>query len=183
MLVRHCELATECGVPSSNCFVMENGDVLELTREKGQKNGRIKSGVILIDSSRAWQIDDAIVEDRRHLAEDGLVTVSLTLNKKRKAVIGPDVALKGIILPRGVPPEEFVIKVQAVVRAILEDAKVMETLQEQDLHSYLLGALSRYFADQMRAKPLVQVILHHTSSSAGRTPMKALKPSAKTKGV
>lgn len=111
------------------------------------------------------------------------MTVSLTLNKKRQAVIGPDVALKGIILPRGVPPEEFVIKVQAVVRAILEDAKVMETLQEQDLHSYLLGALSRYFADQMRAKPLVQVILHHTSSSAGRTSMKALKPSAKTKGV
>ncbi|WP_421021449.1 MBL fold metallo-hydrolase RNA specificity domain-containing protein, partial [Klebsiella pneumoniae] len=64
MLVMHCELATECGVPAENTFVLENGDVLEMTKDKGQKGGRIKSGVILIDSSRAWQINDSIVAER-----------------------------------------------------------------------------------------------------------------------
>src|SRR5262249_16084116 len=67
MLVRHAELAAECGVAPENCFVMENGEVLELFKDRGQKAGRIKSGIVLIDSSRAWEIDESLVEERRHL--------------------------------------------------------------------------------------------------------------------
>jgi ribonuclease J len=179
MLVKHCELAVECGVSENNTFVMENGDILELSRDKGQKNGRVKSGIILIDSSRAWQINDAIVEDRRHLAEDGLVIVALTLGSNRQVLAGPDVSLKGVILPRGVPAEEFVVKVQNVVKEILADRAVMDTLQDSDLRSYLLGALSRFFVEKMRAKPLVQVLLHNVSLPANK-PSKISKPSTTT---
>ncbi len=176
MLVKHCELAVECGVAEDNTFVMENGDVLELTRDKGQKNGRVKSGIILIDSSRAWQINDAIVEDRRHLSEDGLVIVALTLGPARKVLAGPDVSLKGVILPRGLPAEEFVVKVQNVVKEILADRAIMDKLQDSDLRSYLLGALSRFFVEKMRAKPLVQVLLHNVVLPVGK-PTKVAKPS------
>ena len=159
MLVMHCALATECGVPEENTFVLENGDVLELTKDSGQKAGRIKSGVILIDSSRAWQINDAIVAERRHLAEDGLVIVALTIDADRKIAAGPDVSLKGVILPRGLSVEEFIVTVQREVRTFIANRAIVDKLELRDLQSYLLGSLNRFFAEKMHAKPLVQVLL------------------------
>ena len=167
MLVMHCELATECGVAEQNTFVLENGDVLELTKDRGQKAGRIKSGIILIDSSRAWQINDSIVAERRHLSEDGLVMVAVTMDAARNVILGPDVSLKGVILPRGLPIEEFIITVQNEVRSFLSNRAVIEKLEIRDLQSYLTGSLNRFFAEKMRAKPLVQVLLQDLSGMGG----------------
>jgi len=166
MLVKHAELATECGVPASNVFVMDNGDVLELTKDKCQKNGRVKAGIILIDSSRNWQINEEIVEERRHIAEDGLVTISVAVDSKRNVLDGPEVGLRGIILPRGVTPEEFVTKVQKEVRSILSEKNAAANLKGNDLRSYLVGALNHYFTEKLKASPLVQVLLHDLAPSS-----------------
>ncbi|HEY9754850.1 MAG TPA: ribonuclease J [Oculatellaceae cyanobacterium] len=166
MLVMHSELATECGVPEENTFVLENGDVLELTKDKGYKAGRIKSGIILIDSSRAWQINDSIVAERRHLAGDGLVMVAVTLDSERNVIVGPDVSLKGVILPRGLPIEEFIATVQAEVRSFLNKKTVTEKFAVRDLQSYLTGSLNRFFIEKMRSQPLVQVLLQDLSLSS-----------------
>jgi ribonuclease J len=149
-----------------NTFVLENGDVLEMTKDKGQKAGRIKSGIILIDSSRAWQINDSIVAERRHLSEDGLVIVAVTIDANRKIVVGPDVSLKGVILPRGLPIEDFIVIVQNEAKAFLSNRSVVEKLQMRDLQSYLLGSLNRFFAEKMRAKPLVQILLNCLADGA-----------------
>jgi ribonuclease J len=77
MLVKHAQLATECGVEADNTFVMENGDVLELFKDRGQKLPRIKSGIILIDSNGSWEIDAQTVEERMTLAQDGVVNVAV----------------------------------------------------------------------------------------------------------
>lgn len=168
MLVRHAELAAECGVPPSNTFVMENGEVLELFKEKGQKIGRIKSGIILIDSSRAWEIDEQIVEERRHLAEDGLVTVALTLDKEKRVIAGPDVTIRGLILPRGIPAEEYVLKVQEEVAAIIENKATIAKLDGSDLRNYLSGCLNGYFAEKIKARPLLHIVLHQVPCGVGK---------------
>jgi len=181
MLVKHAELATECGVLPDHCFIMENGDVLEIGKDRGTKNGRIKSGIILIDSSRAWQINEEIVEERRSLAEDGLVIVSITLGTTHQIVAGPDVSLKGVILARGLTPDEFIVRVQNEVKEILLTRPAVEVLDREDLKSFIQGALNRYFADQMRAHPLVQVVLHELSKESEKRSIGATK-STETRG-
>ncbi len=165
MLVGHAQLAVDCGVEPQNSFVMENGDVLELFEDRGQKVGRVKSGIILIDSNREWKIDEEIITDRRHLAEDGLVVIALSMNKQREVIAGPDVSLKGLILPKGIPAEEFVIKVQEELRTILDDRKTLSALSRTDLRSYLQGRLNRYFVQNMKASPFVQIVLQVVPSS------------------
>jgi ribonuclease J len=180
MLVKHGELAVECGVDPDNVFVMENGDVLEVMKDRGQKAGRVKSGIILIDSSRNWHINEEIVEQRKHLAEDGLVTVALAIDNQRKIINGPEIALRGIILPRGLPPEDFVLKIQGEILRIINDKSITGKLSDDDLRNYIVGALNRFFSEQMRAAPLVQVILHNVqeneraakSSPAGKSSAK-----------
>ncbi len=110
-------LAVECNVDPENTFVMENGEILEVSRDKAHVSGRVASGVILIDSSRAFEIDESIVEQRQHIAEDGMVMMAMSIDQSSKLLAGPDVSLRGLILPKGVPAEEFVIKVQAEAKA------------------------------------------------------------------
>lgn len=179
MLVKHAELAVTCGVPEENVFVMENGDVLEMTKDKGQINGRIKAGIILIDSSRNWEINEEIVEERRHIAEDGLVTLAITVDDKGKLLVMPDIGLRGVILPRGLSPEEFVLKIQSEINSILSNSAVVDKLKlSDDLRDYIIGALNRFFIDKIKASPLVRVILHKVSAPVRPT---SSKPPASSK--
>ncbi|MCA9802428.1 MAG: ribonuclease J [Cyanobacteria bacterium HKST-UBA02] len=157
MLVRHAELAVECGVEEGNTFVMDNGDVLEISRERGKVTDRVKAGIILIDSNRDWRIDQSIVEERRRLASDGLVTVVVSVGDRGKIVAGPDVSIRGVILPRGMPAEEFVIKVEEKVKSTLAAAFKSQSLPAGDLSQYLQGGLESFFESEMRSQPLVQV--------------------------
>ena len=178
MLVRHSELAVECGVAPSNTFVMDNGDVLEVTKDKGQKLSRVKSGIILVDSSRAWEIDEHIVAQRRHLAEDGVVSVALTLDNKKNVLAGPDINMKGVILRKGISAEEFLLTVGSVITASLKDNAPVAKLMGNDLHDYLLGVLTRYFSDEIKSSPLIQLVLQEVAESRTKTKPKSATSSS-----
>jgi hypothetical protein len=64
------------------------------------------------------------------------------------------------------PIEEFISIVQTEARAILNNRAVVEKLELRDLQAYLLGALNRFFAEKMRAKPLVQILMQDVSTAA-----------------
>lgn len=169
MLVKHGELAVECGVKPENVFIIDNGDVVELTPEKGQMLPKVKAGVVLVDSSRAWEIDEAILEERRHLAEDGMVVVALTLDHKMNVLAGPDVAMRGVILPGGVTPEELVERVKHEVFNSLKDKSVISSFNESELKVYVKEALQGYFEDKVKSKPLVQVVLQEVAAAKAKS--------------
>lgn len=178
MLVGHADLAIECGVAPDDVFVMENGDVLEITKDKSTKTGRIKAGIVLIDYNREWRLDEEIIEQRRHIAEDGLITVVVLLDDAHKIVAGPDVYIRGVILPRGVPAEEFVIKVQDQVKHILGNHKLIDNLDAKDLKDFLQGGLACYFQNEMNTEPLVLIHVNFVGDASNTPPL----PRAKTAG-
>ncbi len=166
MLVKHAELAESCGVQKDNCYVLENGDILEMSKEKTAIVGKVSAGVVLIDFNRDWKIDEHIVEDRRKLADDGLVTIVVTVNNKGEIVVGPDIALRGIILPRGVPAEEFVIMLSKKVEAILkEGARAGEDVGSADgARQALIKHLEVYLQEELKINPLLQVLTMHANT-------------------
>lgn len=176
MLIRHAELAVECGLAPANCFVMENGEVLEIYKDRGQKAGRIKAGIILIDSSRAWEIDETIVNQRRHLAEDGLVIVAITMDKAGEIMAGPDVSIRGLILPRGIPAEEFVLKIKDEVLAIISRGKA-SAFGKSEVSAFVQSNLACYFSERIKANPLIQVILNEVPRARGKVRSNAMKGS------
>ncbi len=169
MLVRHAELAVECGLPKDNVFVLDNGEVLELTKEKGQKGTPIKSGIVLVDSSRAWEIDERIVEQRRHLAEDGVLSIAVTLDHKKNILAGPDISMKGLILPRGTAPEEFVLTIKEVLVKILKGTAPMPALTAENLRDYVLNELYSHFENNVKSRPLIQLVLQEVVLSKVKT--------------
>lgn len=97
---RHIELAIEQGIPRKNTLNAENGQVIALTPEKIEMVGEVPHGIILVDQTGAI-VSNIVVKDRLLLAEEGLVAVILTIDKKSGNLLtSPDIISRGFIYMR-----------------------------------------------------------------------------------
>ena len=97
---RHIELAVEQGIPSKNCLNAENGDVIAFTPDKMEIIGKVPQGTMLVDQTGSI-VSNVVIKDRLMLAEEGLVAVVLTLDKKTGQLLtSPDIITRGFIYIR-----------------------------------------------------------------------------------
>ncbi len=97
---RHIDLAVEQGVPRANTANVLNGEVIALTPDKMEIIGEVPSGTILVDQTGAI-VSNVVVKDRVLLAEEGLVAVVLTIDKKSgNLATSPDIISRGFIYMR-----------------------------------------------------------------------------------
>ena len=100
-LEQHARLAVELGMDAENIFKLANGQVLELSKDKACINGRVASGNILVDGLGVGDVGSIVLRDRKHLAEDGLIVVVLSISKDAGAVVsGPDLISRGFVYVR-----------------------------------------------------------------------------------
>jgi ribonuclease J len=97
MLAQHGRLAVQTGVEAGNVFVVENGDVLEFTREYGDKIGKTYGGHVFVDGSGVGDIGEGVLRDRKMLSNDGIIMVVLAIDSEEARIIaGPDLVSKGV---------------------------------------------------------------------------------------
>jgi ribonuclease J len=97
---RHIDLAVEQGVPRANTMNALNGQVIALTPDKMELAGEVPSGTILVDQTGAI-VSNVVVKDRVLLAEEGLIAVVLTVDKKSgNLMTSPDIISRGFIYMR-----------------------------------------------------------------------------------
>ncbi len=97
---RHIEHAVEQGIPRKNTINAENGDVIAFSGDKLEIIGKVPQGTILVDQTGAI-VSNIVIKDRLMLAEEGLVAVVLTLDKKTgQLVTSPDIITRGFIYIR-----------------------------------------------------------------------------------
>jgi ribonuclease J len=97
---RHIDLAVEQGIPRANTANALNGEVLAFTPDKMELAGEVPSGTILVDQTGAI-VSNVVVKDRVLLAEEGLIAVVLTIDKKTgNLVTSPDIISRGFIYMR-----------------------------------------------------------------------------------
>ncbi len=97
---RHLDLAVEQGIPRANCVNADNGQVIALTADKIEISGEVPHGTVLVDQTGAI-VNNVVVKDRVLLAEEGLVAVVLTIDKKNGGLLtSPDIISRGFIYMR-----------------------------------------------------------------------------------
>lgn len=101
-LIAHKQLAQDVGIPSNYIFVLENGDVLEFDDKGAMLAESVPNGIIYVDGLNVGDMDNIVLRDRQHLSQDGIVTIVLTVNKRKSKVIGtPEVVSRGVVFPEG----------------------------------------------------------------------------------
>ena len=143
MLYKHAELANELGVPMENIFIMNNGDMLSVGRKKAEITDHVASGTVLIDGSGISDPKNHVLSERRKLAEDGCLCVSLTVDDKtRELACPPVVDSVGFVFDD--EKEDFHSDCAARVMSLLSKHARKNDILEAEI-------ASRQFKDRIRA--------------------------------
>src|SRR5437879_4914136 len=99
-LLLHSELAREAGLDQSHIAVVEDGESVELDAETMERGEKIGTGLVYVDGLGVGDVEQVVLRDRRHLAEDGILVVTLVLDRDTGAVrAGPELVSRGVIEP------------------------------------------------------------------------------------
>ena len=97
-LVAHARLAWNMGVAESGIFVLEDGDVLELSPDAGEVVDTVSAGPIYIDGPTTHDNTSQVLRDRRALSRDGVVTVVVSVDAAAGTLIGaPRIGASGFM--------------------------------------------------------------------------------------
>jgi ribonuclease J len=155
-LKKHAELAQNMGVVNL-AMVIENGDVVDLTRNDIRKTGKVAAGRVCIDSgSTADVVEDLVIRDRRHLSEDGFVIPILTINKLTGNVERqPEVISRGFV---GGDPE-LIERARQVVAQTLAGSSAEEKADYGVIKEKIRIDLKRYIQKNTSRRPLIMPVI------------------------
>ena len=94
-------LALSLGIPKENVFMLQSGDVLELDSKEAKVVDKVHTGEVLVDGLGVGDVGNIVLRDRQHLAENGILIVVMTLEKKTNRLLaGPDIVSRGFVYVR-----------------------------------------------------------------------------------
>ena len=100
-LTSHRDLAISMGMNKKNIFLMKTGDVLEISKNDAKISGVIPVGQIMVDGLGVGDVGNIVLRDRKHLSQDGLMVVVVTMEKESGMVVaGPDIISRGFVYVR-----------------------------------------------------------------------------------
>lgn len=154
-LKHHAKLAQSLGMEKEMTLIMEIGQVLEINGRSARINGNVPSGKVLVDGLGIGDVGNVVLRDRKHLSEDGLIIVVLTIQKETGNVItGPDVISRGFIYVR--EAEAFMEEVKQVCKeAVLK----CEGRNWYSKKSIIKETLREYVYQKTKRRPMILPVL------------------------
>ncbi|WP_027963046.1 ribonuclease J1 [Halalkalibacillus halophilus] len=158
MLAEHTKLAAQCGVPQKNSFVMDNGDVLAIGKNKVGIAGKIPSGSVYVDGSGIGDIGNIVLRDRRILSEEGLVIVVVSINMKEfKIASGPDIISRGFVYMR--ESGDLIKDAQKLVSEHLDKVMERRTTQWSEIKNEITDTIQPFLYDKTKRRPMILPII------------------------
>ncbi|HFI0264992.1 TPA: ribonuclease J [Streptococcus suis] len=150
----HASLAVDTGVPKDNIFIMENGDVLALTKDSARLAGHFNAQDIYVDGNRIGEIGAAVLKDRRDLSEDGVVLAVATVDFKSKMILaGPDILSRGFIYMR--ESGDLIRESQRVLFNAIRIAMRNKDANNQTVNGAIVNALRPFLYEKTEREPII----------------------------
>ena len=152
-LKAHAALAHSLGMSPEDTFVLENGDVLEVTPEYAEVVDRVTAGPIFVDGLQVWDMNNGVLKDRQLLSKHGIVVIVLTQDKKTGRLLkAPDMVSSGFIDigEYGDIPEETA---QIVMEALNHDGE--QSVDSGFITSKVKEAAGSFLHQQTGRRPMV----------------------------
>lgn len=110
MLHIHRELAVQIGVDKHNCFILNNGDVVDIQNDVATQTRSVIAGDTFIDGFGIGEVGEIVLRDRRQLSEDGMVILIITINKNNgKLSTEPETISRGFVYAK--ESEELILSI------------------------------------------------------------------------
>ncbi|MFC1985023.1 ribonuclease J, partial [Chloroflexota bacterium] len=149
----HAALAQSVGIPEGNTFVLEDGDVLELSSQAGKVTGKVSSSNVYVDGLSVGDIGSVVLRDRRMLSKDGIVMVIIAMNRQTGKLVGrPDIVSRGFVDTR--ESMDMIEESRNVVARVLDHGGTRPA-DWGFINTKVRDTLNKYYYEQTRRHPMV----------------------------
>lgn len=157
-LKQHAELAAKLGMSEHNIVIPDNGEVIEVTRDGIRKNGSVVSGQVFVDGLGVGDVGNIVLRDRKHLSQDGILTVVVTIEKESGSVIaGPDIISRGFVYVR--ESEDLMDEAREIVKTALKECEEKHITEWATIKSNIKEALRMFLYEKTKRKPMILPII------------------------
>jgi ribonuclease J len=157
-LKQHANLAEKLGVPPSNIFLLDHGDVLELTSETARVCGRVTAGRVLVDGLGIGDVGNVVLRDRKHLSQDGLIVVVVTSDKETGQIIaGPDIISRGFVYVR--ESEDLLEKTREIAKNALLNLEGEKNNDWTAKKASIKNALRDFLYEETKRRPMILPVI------------------------
>ena len=153
-LVRHSQIAEGTGIPGDRIFIIENGDVLELSDQSGTVlEERVPAGRVFIDH-QVGEVAEVVVRDRQHLAEDGFVIAFAAVNLNTGSLSrDPEIITRGLVHVE--ESGEMLAELRDLLNRMFAETSPEEIRDAELVRDRMRSVLKRYFRKKLDRRPMI----------------------------
>jgi ribonuclease J len=158
-MVHHAELAVASGVAPDKVLVCEDGDAVVITdRDVEVERQAVPAGYTYVDGI-VGDIGQGVLRDRRQLAEEGVVVVFVTVDKRTGEIVsGPEIVTKGWV--HATEAETLLGEARDEVRRAVEEVTEQGATDFETVRRNARRALGRFINERTRRRPaIIPVVL------------------------
>ncbi|EEH97722.1 ribonuclease J [Clostridium tertium] len=157
-LKHHKDLAISLGMDSKDVFIAERGEVLEISDKGARISGKVTTGTVLVDGLGVGDVGTLVLRDRKHLAQDGLVNIVVTIEKESYSIIaGPDIITRGFVYVK--ESEDLIKELKQIATDELQNCLDDKILEWYLIKTNVKKALERYIYDKTKRRPTIIPII------------------------
>ena len=153
-IAKHAKTAVSCGINERNILLMSDGDQVELTTKYVKKVKTVKTGKSFIDNQNNKEIKAEIINDRQKMADDGVVTIALQINKATKKVVD-----KAVIHTHGLIPakeaKRFSHEIENIIETLLLNVKDEQISSVKVIQEEIRGVVRKHIVRTKRRYPII----------------------------
>jgi ribonuclease J len=156
-LFRHAALAHQLGCVSGEILLMEDGQVVEFTEDRAYRRDPVTAGRVLVDSGSLEEIEEAVVRDRKHLSEDGVLVPIIAIDKHTgKMDMQPEIVTRGMFSDNG---QELIAGARDIVLKTVEQSNSEEKMDWSVMKEKIRVDLKRYINKHTSKRPLILPVI------------------------
>ena len=154
-LAANRELALQMGIESSNIFISDIGNVLQLDRRGARISGTVNAGRVFVDGYGVGDVGNIVLRDRLLLSQDGLIVVVATVSAEGGYIVsGPDIVSRGFVYVRD--SEELMEEMRQVVVASMNSCLNSRSRSDwYQIKGKVKDDLAKFIVGKTKRKPMI----------------------------
>jgi ribonuclease J len=154
MLKAHADLAIECGMKKENTFVLDNGDILSITKNGVKRNGSIPAADIYVDGNRIGDVGSAVIKDRSIMADDGILVIIANIDINKNELLGnSNITTRGFVLVN--ENAELLSRIEYMANQIIRNNLKNGKINYADLKAQIINEVSPFIHEETGRKPII----------------------------
>ena len=157
-LQKHAELASSMGISDKNIQIATIGNVIELSDKEIKIVDTVPAGRVLVDGLGVGDVGSIVLRDRKHLAEDGIIVLTVTIDSVSGEVVsGPEVVSRGFVYVK--ESEELMASVNTLAEDILEMCYIKGIHDFNGIKLKLRDGISKFIYENTHRSPMILPII------------------------